>query len=289
MKPLEILTSLPKWAKASPGSLLDSPAWAMPCRLGDATATMRKAEVQPEDTLNIVVLLDGERHLLSVADSPRFTDLHALWATRAEVPEPLLLALVEKDCGDLLQLVENAVRHQLKIEGLSADGPDAQTLFVQVEDVVFGLTRSSMLESSLGQLRFIDFANEAVRGATLPCEVEIAAFALSAADIASIAVGDSLLLPEAGTVPSRLVVDRRYAVDGSGVVPFKDDGRIRVVDAELHELTLGELFDRAESPAAQESVKPAQLRLESAGKTIAQGSLGQLAGQSAFVVESISH
>ena len=258
MKPLEILTSLPKWAKASPGSLLDSPAWAMPCRLGDATATMRKAEVQPEDTLNIVVLLDGERHLLSVADSPRFIDLHALWATRAEVPEPLLLALVEKDCGDLLQLVENAVRHQLKIEGLSADGPDAQTLFVQVEDVVFGLTRSSMFESSLGQLRFIDFANEAVRGATLPCEVEIAAFALSAADIASIAVGDSLLLPEAGTVP-------------------------------LHELTLGELFDRAVSPAAQESVKPAQLRLESAGKAIAQGSLGQLAGQSAFVVESISH
>ena len=289
MKPLEILSSLPNWAKASSGSLLDSPAWAMPCRLGDTAAILRKAEVQPGDTLNIAVLLDGERHLLSVADSPRFTDLHALWTTRAEVPEPLILALVEKDCGDLLQLVENAVRHQLKIEGLSSDSPGERTLFAQVEDVVFGLTRSSTVESALGQLRFIDFANEAVRGEVLPCEVEIAAFTLSAADIASLAVGDSLLLPEVGTVPPRLVVDGRFAVDENGVTPFKDDGRVRVIDAESHELTLGELFERAHNPAAQESVKPAQLRLVSAGKTIAQGSLGQLAGQSVFAVETTSN
>lgn len=289
MKPLEILSSLPKWAKASSGSLLDSPAWAMPCRLGDVAATLRKAEVQPGDTLNIAVLLDGERHLLSVADSPRFTDLHALWTTRAEVPEPLILALVEKDCGDLLQLVENAVRHQLKIEGLSSDSPGERTLFAQVEDVVFGLTRSSTVESALGQLRFIDFANETVRGEVLPCEVEIAAFTLSAADIASLAVGDSLLLPEVGTVSPRLVVDGRFAVDENGVAPFKDDGRVRVIDAESHGLTLGELFDRAQNPVAQESAKPAQLRLVSAGKTIAQGSLGQLAGQSVFAVETTSN
>ena len=289
MKPLEILSSLPKWAKASPGLLLDSAAWAMPCRLGDVASTLRKADVQPADTLNIAVLLDGERHLLSVADSPRFANLHALWATRAEVPEPILLAVVEKDCGDLLQLVENAVRRQLKIEGLSSDGPDGQTLFVQAEDVVFGLTRSSMVEESLGQLLFIDVANETVRGLSLPCETEIAAFTLSAADIASLAVGDSLILTEVGTVPSRFVVDGRFVVDENGVSPFKDDGRVRVVDAEPHELTLGELFDRAQSPAALEPAKPAQLRLVSAGKTIAQGSLGQLAGQSVFVVETVGN
>lgn len=289
MKPLEVLSALPNWAKASPGSLLDSPAWAMPCRLGDAASTLRKAEMRPGDTLNIAVLLDGERHLLSIADSPRFADLHALWAERADVPEPLLLAVVEKDCGDLLQLVENAVRRQLNVEGLSSGIPDERTLFVQVEDVVFGLTRSSMVEDALGQLRFIDVAHESVRGATLPCETEIAAFTLSAADIASIAVGDSLLLPEAGVVPSRLVVDGRFVVDENGVAPFKDDGRIRVVGDVQRELTLGELFDRAQNPAALEPEKPAQLRLVSAGKVIAHGSLGQLAGQSAFSVESANH
>ena len=183
MKPLEILSALPKWANAAPESLLDSPAWAMPCRLGDASATLRAAEVRPGESLDLAVLLDGERHLLSIADSPRFADLHALWATRAEVPEPILLALVEKECGVLLQLVENAVRRQLKVEGLASDGPDERTFFMQVEDVVFGLTRSSVVEAALGQLRFVDTAHQSVREEQLPCETEVASFVLSAADI----------------------------------------------------------------------------------------------------------
>ena len=47
MKPLEILSSLPKWAKASSGSLLDSPAWAMPCRLGDVAPIGRHLVMVP--------------------------------------------------------------------------------------------------------------------------------------------------------------------------------------------------------------------------------------------------
>ena len=288
MKPLEILSKLTRWANASPKTLLDAPAWAMPCRMGDEVATLRKAEIQPGDTLNLAVLLDGERHLLCVADSQRFADLHALWASRAEVPEQVLLALVEKECGDLLQLVENAVRRQLKIDGLSSDGPDGQTFFAQVEDVVFGLTRSPTVEEALGQLRFIDCEHPSVREETLPCETEVASFALSAADVASLAVGDALLLPEVGSVPSRLVVDGRFVVDGNGVAPFKEDGRLRVVDTEMRTLTMGELFDRAQSPSASEPAKPAQLRLVAPGKTLAQGSLGQLASMPAFVVESLA-
>ena len=271
MKPLEILSALPKWANAAPESLLDSPAWAMPCRLGDASATLRAAEVRPGESLDLAVLLDGERHLLSIADSPRFADLHALWATRAEVPEPILLALVEKECGVLLQLVENAVRRQLKVEGLASDGPDERTFFMQVEDVVFGLNT----------------AHQSVREEQLPCETEVASFVLSAADIASIAVGDALLLPEVGTVPPRLVVDGRFLVDENGVAPFSDDGRLRVVDAAPRTISLGELFDRAESPVEEADAKPSQLRLVSSGKTLAEGSLDKLAGQSAFVVEAV--
>lgn len=288
MKPHEILSMLPQWADAAPEALLDSPAWAMPCRLGEDSTVLRTADVRPGDTLNLAVLLDGERHVLSIADSPRFADIHALWPSRADVPEPILLALVEKECGPLLQLVENAVRRQLKIEGLATDGPDARTVFAQVNDVVFGLTRSPTVEVAFGQLRFIDCAHQAVRDTVLPCETELAAFTLSAADLASLAVGDALLLPEVGTVPPRLVVDGRFAVDENGVLPFKDDGRLRVVGAEARTLTLGELFDRAQNPVAEKSAAPAQLRLVASGKTAAQGRLEQLASHPAFIVESLS-
>ena len=288
MKPYEILSMLPNWSGAAPESLLDSPAWAMPCRLGENSTTLRKAEVLPCDTLDISVLLDDDRHLLSIADSPRFEELHALWPSRSDVPAPILLALVEKECGPLLQLVENAVRHQLKVEGLASDGPSERTLFVQVEDVVFGLSRSPAVETAFGQLRFIDVAHEAVRDMGLPCEMELAAFALSAAELASLAVGDALLLSEVGTVPPRLVVDGRFLVDENGVTPFKDDGRLRVIGAESREITLGELFDRAQTPVACESANPSQLRLVMSGKTVASGQLGQLASHPAFMVEALA-
>ena len=287
MKPHEILSMLPQWAAAAPNTLLSSPAWAMPCRLGDDTTMLRMADVKPCDTLNISVLLENERHVFALADSPRFADLHALWAARAEVPEPILLALVERECGPLLQLVENAMHRQLKIEGLSSEELDAPASFVQVEDVVFGLTRSSTVEVALGQLRFIDSSHQAVRDLTLSCETEIAAFTLSAADMASLAVGDALLLSEVGTVPPRLVVDGRFLVDENGVVPFKDDGRLRVVDAQSRTVTLGELFDRAQNPVAENTASPTQLRLVASGKTIANGRLEQLASHPALIIESL--
>ena len=288
MKPHEILSMLPQWADAAPEALLESPAWAMPCRLGEDSTALRAADVKPCDTLNLAVLLDGERHVLSIADSPRFADIHALWPSRADVPEPILLALVEKECGPLLQLVENAVRRQLKIEGLATDGPDARTVFAQVNDVVFGLTRSPTVEVAFGQLRFIDCAHQAVRDTVLPCETELAAFTLPAADLASLDVGDALLLPEVGTVPPRLVIDGRFVVDENGVLPFKDDGRLRVVEAEACTLTLGELFDRAQSPGAEKSAAPTQLRLVASGRTAAHGRLEQLASHPAFIVESLA-
>ena len=290
MKSPEILSALPRWKSASPEALLASPAWAMPCRLGDEATTLRMADVKPCDTLDLSVILDGERHVLSVAASPRFADLHAMWPSRADVPEQILLALVERECGRLLQLVENAVRRQLKIEGLAPEGPDGRTLFAQVEDVVFGLTRSPMVEAALGQLRFIDCSHPSVRAEMLPAEVEYAAFALPAADMAALAVGDALLLPEVGGVPPRLVVDGRFAVDGNGVAPFAEDGRCRVVSADPRTTSLGELFDAADgtpAPAPADCALLQQLRLVHDGRPIALGHLDRLGDQPSFIVESL--
>ena len=291
MKSPEILSALPRWSSASSKTLLDSPAWAMPCRLGDEPATLRLAEVEPYDTIDLSVLLDDERHVLSIADSPRFADLHALWPSRADVPETILLALVERECGILLQLVENAVRRQLKIEGLAAEASDGPMLFAQAQDAVFGITRSHVVEAALGQLRFIDCSHPSVRAETLPAEVEYAAFALPAEDAAALAAGDALLVPEIGTVPPRLVVDGRFVVDGNGIAPFAADERFRVVSADPRTVTLGELFDAAEdaarTPAMPDCPPLQQLRLVQNGRTMALGRLERLGDQPSIIIESV--
>ena len=49
MKPLEILSALPDWSKATPDQLLASPAWTLPCRLGDTPCGLRLDAPRPAD------------------------------------------------------------------------------------------------------------------------------------------------------------------------------------------------------------------------------------------------
>lgn len=298
MKPNEILGALPQWSGASADAILSSEAWAMPCRLGDAACVMRLDALRPADTLDIAIMLADERHVLSLVDTPRFEDLHRIWASRADVPEPILLALVEKECGPLLQLIENAARRQLKIAGLATEGPDSvpdaasDLLCAQIHmdgepALSFAITSSPSLVEALGRLVFIDTAHPSIRGLEVSAVTEFASFALPASDMASISVGDALLLPEIGTVPPRFVVEGVFLVDENGVSQYEDDGRLRVQDVETHAVTLGWLLDHAQSPSAPEATAPSQLRLVASGKAIATGHLGPLAGQTSFVVESL--
>ena len=286
MKPLEILVAIPKWAKATPDQVLDSPAFAMPCRLGEEQVSLRLGAVQPSDTLDLAILFGDEQHSLRLARSTRFPELDKVWDSRADMPEPILLALVEKECGQLLQMLENAVRRQLRLVGLAASVADAQTLSVQVNDIEFSLTRSETVTAAFGILRHLDLASPDLRAETFAAETEFAAFALAPSDLSSLSVGDALLVPEVGSVPPRLVVDGRFVVDESGVAPFADDGRCRVVSAEMRNVSLGELFDAAENPRRVEGEAPGQLRLTQGGKTVAYGRLDRLGEQPAFVVES---
>lgn len=297
MKPLEILTSLPQWSKASAENLLASPAWAMPCRLGEQNCTMRLDATCPSETLDLLVRFGDEEHVLGLRDSESLQELHAVWPARAELPEPILLALAEKECGALFQLLENAVRRQLSVVGL-APSPlvsDAHALLAQVYSadgapvVSFSLSSSSALVTVLGQLRFIDATHPVVRDGTLAAEVEFATFALPAADLAALAPGDALLLPEIGTVPPRQIVDGRFLVGENGVVDWKDDGALRVIAADPVAMTVGELLDLAGNDAATPALQPLPanmpLRLVRFGKTIAAGRLCALGAQQAFVVD----
>jgi len=288
MKPLEILSAIPRWKNATPGQIVDSPAFALACRLGETPETLRLGAVEAGDTLDLSILFGDEPHVLRLARSPRFKELDRLWDSRADVPEPILLALAEKDCGEFFQMLENAVRRQLRLAGLATagEGSVGGMLLAQVADVTFALTRSDAVVSAIGTLRNLDLSHPSFREETLPAETEFAAFALSAANLTSLAVGDALLLPEIGSIPPRLVVDGRFAVDEKGVSPFADDGRCRILAAEPRVVALGELFDAAENTSRIEAGAPGQLRLVQNGKTLVNGRLERLGEQPAFVVES---
>lgn len=290
MKPFEILSSLPQWTKLDQDAIVDSPAFAMPCRLGEENVTLLLGATRPVDAIRLSITIEDEPHVLSLARSPRFKELDAVWHGLADVPEPIVLALVEKDAGPVLQLVENAVRRKLKLVGLAeADGADAREFVAQVGDVVFSLTRSATVTAALGNLRNIDLAHETVRSSVLPAVAEYAAFALSPADAAGLAVGDAVLLPELESSPARLVVDGQFAVDDGGVSRYSDGELVHVFDAEPRESTLGELFDAAETPRAVEAKPAGELKLVGKGKTLAIGRLERLGDQPAFIVESTSH
>lgn len=301
MKPLDILSALPKWASATPRDLLASPAWAMPCRLGEARCTMRIGAIRPVDTLDLAIKLESEDHVLGIAVSPTFPELNAVWPSRADVPAPILLALVEKECGQLLQLIENAVRRQLKIDGLRPapsevpeavpEGQEATVLEISdpsIPTMTFTLTMSQAIEEALGQLRYIDAAHQSVREATVSAETEYASFAIPEADIASFVSGDALLLPEIGTLKPRAVIEKRLIVSGNGVETWNDANLPRVCSVSDTEMPVGDILDIAEGsvsalpPPPQEN---APLKLVRSGKALAYGHLGRVGNQFAFVIE----
>ena len=290
MKPFEILSALPQWSGLRSDAIVDLPAFALPCRLGDESATLVLGATHPADTISLSIRLEDEPHVLSLARSPRFKELDAIWDSRADVPEPILLALVEKDAGPLLQLVENAVRRQLKLVGLAeAESPDAPVFFAQVEDIVFSLTRSATVTAAIGNLRNLNLAHESIRSVVLPAVAEYAAFALAPSDAAGLVVGDAVLLPEMGTAPARLVVDGRFVLDEGGVSRYDAGELVHVVDATPRDFRLGELFDAVETPYVAETKPSGPLALVGKGGPLAVGRLERLGDQPSFVVESTNH
>ena len=296
MKPIEILSAIPQWAKATPEDILSSPAWAMPCRLGSKQCTMKLDAVRPAETLDLLVRFENEEHILGIAPSKAFPELYAVWQSRAEVPEPILLALVERDCGELLQLLENAVRLQLQVVGLAKSAPadDAKTVFAQVlsgdePPISFALDLSPAVSAALGHLRNIDTSHQAIRETKLPAETEYAAFTIPMADLESLGSGDALLLPETETMPPRIIAAGKLALSETGVAEWKDEGLLRVCAAESGTVDLGTLFD-AEPGGKTDSLptiprENAPLKLVRLGKTVATGRFGALAAKNAFLAD----
>lgn len=293
MKPFDIFASLPRWKNASPDEIIFSPAFAAPARLGDEQINIRPCEStpSPDCMLSIGISLAGEPGRLRIAKSNRFPELSRLWDSRAEIPEPLLLALVERECGQFLQMIENVLRRQLVLSGISGAGGDAaQDLFFSAADIVFSLRKSDAIASALGQLRNIDLSHDSIRSEVFRAETEYAAFTLSKTDIESIETGDAILLPEIGSLSPRLVANGRFEI-GNGVAPCAKDGLLRIRSVAAQEITLGAIFDEAASPGSAATPPPppqnTPLKLVQDGRMLATGRLASIGNHPAFAVETI--
>ena len=315
MNSLDLLSALPPFRGWSPAEVLASPAWAMPCRLGSEEGRLvAEGALLPADPLRLAVRFADDPATLALADSPIFPELHALWSSRADVPSPILLALVEKECGPLLQLLENAAGRQLAIDGL-ADGAavDGKAFALRratgEELCSFALTLPPAVLESFGALRNLDVAHPAIREFALSAVLQVAAPVLSSADLESLAPGDHLLQPEVtpppegspeGQAPScpdaTLIVAGLLAAAPAGLAPWADPGSLRVVLSDPATLPLGDLLDLASGATDHSSFiihhsslrEGAPLALLRGPATLATGRLGAVAAQPSFEIETVT-
>lgn len=277
MDAFELLKGWPGWANANAEKVLMSPAWRLPIEYGGGDAVLRRMESDDSDLLWLDMALDDEPHRLGLADSPEFPDLHALWAVRKGLPREVVLALVEKECGELLQALENSLRMGLSLKGLAegpgdgrvcgfgAFGPDADEPSVR-----FAIDLSPKVMLAYGQLANLDTDHPSIRSLEIETEAEYAAMELGEDELSRLAVGDRLLVPEDAEARWRIGADRPAG--------------LRLVNPGKGSVTFGELAD-GELPPVPE---PDEVCLVRGGRTFARGAFGDLLGTRVVIVRETS-
>lgn len=271
MDAFELLRKWPTWEKANAATVLASPAWRMPVKFDGRDAKLRfDASTVPPDAVRLSVMFDGEHHVLDIFDSEAFPDLHLLWSKRDALPEEIVLALVEKECGPLLQLLEDVTRKQLSVEGLSSNSPAWASKTFVLEDggaaISFALDLSPTMEIMLGRLDLLDPSHESIRSLQRPAEAEYATVSLSDEDFASLAPGDFVLLPD-GAEP-------KWTVEK----PL--DGQLHVIGPEVASLTFAQMADDA-LPPVPEGVEFSLVRF---GEKIASGARSRVGDRPAVKI-----
>jgi len=240
--------------------ILAHPAWKLSVDCGGAAADLfavATSETLPDELL-VSVTLDGEPHLLGLADSAAFPDLHLLWPRRSELPDALVVALIEKEAGDLLQTVENVVRMELRVLGLvaaaDAGGKPPRRAFRLSGDgpeMSFSIDLSPETVEALGVLDNIDTGHDAIRSLTRSVRAEYAAVAIPASAVPAMTVGDCLLMR--GDMPS-------------WVTEVPADDRLRVCSSREEAFAFAQFADEALPPVPPAS----ELTLYHRGRPVAE-------------------
>lgn len=198
MNAYELLRTWPGWSNANAETILASPAWGMSVLYVGNPATLTCRTEPVTDALAIRVAFDDEEHVLALGDSAAFPDLHFLWAQRAALPREVLLALVEKECGGVFQLLEDVTKRLFSVRGLAETCPENLRVFhleAGGETIDFALGLSPSLTLALGDITHLDLRHPTIRTLTRPAFAEYAVWAPGVVECASLAVGDFLLLP----------------------------------------------------------------------------------------------
>ena len=187
MNARELLTDWPGEQLTSAEGIFQSPAWRLPIVYEGAPSVLTQGTTRPLDLLALSLTFDGEPSVIGLADSPNFPDLHILWRRRNELPREVLLALIEKECGPLFQMLEDATKCLVAVKGLEWDE-------VGETDVPFALTRPDGLTlaftwavpprvlARLGVLDNLDLTHAAIRALTRPAWAVYASLTLTSSE-----------------------------------------------------------------------------------------------------------
>ena len=295
MKPFELLAHWPVWEKASAAEIFASPAWRMRTGVQGENYLLQRAAIAPVDLLYLRVAFEDEEVMVGVADSPLFPELHALWSAREEVPQAVVLALLERECGGLFQALENIFRRQLMVKSLEAGSQAVARVSTafrlakegSAEACLFTVALTPALIEELGQLKALDPAHETLRGMELPVRFELAAFALNEVEARGLQAGDALLLPEVAEDGSskapRWVIGEQFAVSGGALELLVEDGLFHVGVAAPLAVSFGALCE-GRIPRPNEC---SALALFREGRAVAYGSLQTLGSQRCMMIEEV--
>lgn len=273
MDALDLLREWPMWRKAGAGKVLSSPAWRLDVMFDDRPGVLRTADGDASaDLLWMEVKLEDERHVLGLSDSDVFPELHKVWDLREKLPAEVRMALVERDCAPLFQMLEDALRRQFSVVGF-VEGPGESQVrsfetILQDEDQVIALSLdfSPAMEIDFGSLENLDTSHPSIREMTREVEAEYAQVPLDGGRLTDVAAGDLLLQPEGRTL--------RWVTE----IPA-DESVIRVLGAERHTLTFAQLAD------GTEPVPPAtSFRIVCGGREIATAVSASVGSHPAYKV-----
>lgn len=277
MNTFDLLAKWPGWEKASAENYFDSPAWAMPVRWGDTPCLLRRAQFKERDVIGIGLRFDDDENFLGIGNRAAFPDLNQLWDVKQTLPDALKLALVEKECGRLLQIIENGVRRQVSLTGIvSAENRDGCTGFEIIDEngkiiVSFVMKITPDIIRAFGQLKYIDVKHPSIRAMTRTAYACYASFMMTPEELSSLAVGDFILLPETKSVAPYWIHE----------CPMNEKAYLLAMD----ESTLS--FAQYADEALPEIPAPTALRLVCNGRTIACGRMTSLKATPAFAVEEV--
>jgi len=203
----ELLISWPGLDRLDAAAILSHPAWRMPVGYEDEGMSLvvdAVASPRPDELL-LAITLDDVDNVLGLSDSPGYPDLHRLWARRAELPEALVVALVEKEAGTLLQAVEKATRRELRIVGLadSAGGGLRRAFRLETPSgaSAFSLGVPADVERVIGVLDNLDPSHQSILTLKRPVRAEYVVIDAAPEAVSALKPGD-FLLEEHETVAS---------------------------------------------------------------------------------------